>query len=157
MQCSKQYWSLYEQTLCVPKIIIFFEFLQLPLEHRISEWVLHPTWFGAVFFCIGPGITDHPSSWLMTRLHVFLGLPLLRLHWRFHSRACRVIRSLRCRKVWSIHVHFFFWRFYGEAQCLFGHKARYSRLVFFGHNSFDKICNAYCEQLKEPYRKRQPI
>jgi hypothetical protein len=74
-------------------------------EHRASTRILHPTLFlTSVLISAQVLLTPLASSSTVLR-HVFLGLPLPRLPWWFHSRTCLAMTSGSFRSVWPSHPH----------------------------------------------------
>jgi hypothetical protein len=77
-------------------------------EHRTSTRVIHLTLFlASVLVSAQVLLTPLASSSTVLR-HVFLGLPLPRLPWGFHSRACLAMTSGGFRSVWPSHPHLHF-------------------------------------------------
>jgi len=74
-------------------------------EHRASTRIFHLTLFVAsVLISAQVLLTPLASSSTVLR-HLFFGLPLPRLPWGFHSRACLVMSSDDFRSVWPSHPH----------------------------------------------------
>ena len=73
-------------------------------EHRASTRMLHRTLFLASLLISAQVLfTPLASSSIVVR-HVFFGLPLPRLPWGFHCRACLVM-SVGLHSVWPSHPH----------------------------------------------------
>ena len=74
-------------------------------EHRASTRIFHLTLFlASVLISVQVLLTPLASSSTVLR-HVFFGLPLPRLPWGFHSRACLAMSSDDFRGVWPSHPH----------------------------------------------------
>jgi len=74
-------------------------------EHRASTRILHLTPFlASVLISVQVFSTLLASSSTVLR-HLFPGLPLPRLPWEFHSRACLAISSDGFRSLWAGHPH----------------------------------------------------
>ena len=74
-------------------------------ERRASTRIFHLTLFlASVLISAQVILTPLASSSTVLR-HVFFGLPLPRLPWGFHSRACLAMSSDDFRSVWPSHPH----------------------------------------------------
>jgi len=75
------------------------------VEHRASTRIFHLALFlASVLISAQVLLTPLASSSTVLR-HVFFGLPLPRLPWGFHSRACLAMLSDDFRTVWPSHPH----------------------------------------------------
>jgi hypothetical protein len=74
-------------------------------EHRASTRILHHTLFFASLLISAKVLFTSLASSSTVLRHVFFGLPLPRLPWGFHSRACLVISSVDFHSVWPSHPH----------------------------------------------------
>jgi len=75
------------------------------VEHRASTRILHLTLFLASVLISAQVFLTPLASSSTVLCHVFLGLPLPRLPWGFHSRACLAISSDGFRSVRPSHPH----------------------------------------------------
>ena len=74
-------------------------------EHRASTRIPHLILFlASVLFSAQVLLTPVASSSTVLH-HVLLGLPLRRLPWGFHSRACLAMSSGGFRSLWPSHPH----------------------------------------------------
>jgi len=75
------------------------------VEHRASTRILHLTLFlASVLISAQIFLTPLATSSSVIR-HVFVSLPLARLPWGFHSRACLAILLDGFHSVWPSHPH----------------------------------------------------
>ena len=86
-------------------IIIIIASHHSAAEHRASTRIFHLTLFlASALISAQILLTPLASSSIVLR-HVFFGLPLPRLPWGFHSRACLAKSSDDFHSVWPSHPH----------------------------------------------------
>ena len=74
-------------------------------ERRASTRIFHLTLFLASVLISAQVVLTPLASSIIVLRHVFFGLPLPRLPWGFHSRACLAMSSDDFRSVWPSHPH----------------------------------------------------
>jgi hypothetical protein len=74
-------------------------------EHSVSTRILYHTLFLASLLTSAEVFLTPLASSSTALRHVFLGLPLPRLLWRFHSKACLAMSSDGFRSVWPSRPH----------------------------------------------------
>jgi len=118
---------------------IYIASRQSAAEHRASTRIFHLTLFlASVLISAQVLLTPLTSSSTVLR-HVFFGLPLPRLPWGFHSRACLAMSSADFRSVWPSHPHLRFL----ICKSILGWNA------LCGHNKlFCNLCVKKCSQLQ---------
>jgi len=89
-------------------------------EHRASTRILHLTLFLASILISAQVLLTPLASSSTVLHHVFLGLPLRRLPWGFHSRACLAMTLDGFRIVWPSHSHLHFLICKSVLGCLVG-------------------------------------